>query len=357
MLMIPYHLTSERYNGAVSAIFISPIFGYILLYMFTSSLAKFPGKGLPEIFNLFYPKWVVNIVMIYKALLIGTAGAIVISTYALIVTRFLNPDANQYFILALLLAVCGYGATRSTTSVTFLVELILVLNIPIVIFVMYKTIQNPLMNWDAVHIILDHYNKMPTLLSLACATFIYTGFLNFGLFNRLVPPNFRFKYLWLYPLIAFIVLLITFFVPIGIHGTETVGKYIFLWSATSDSTRMLYGFIERMLFVFLFVVINIALTFTIVSWHMMIEYIRSALPNNVVDIEEKKPPLRSIIIITCIVVSTMILMASTNSVTALKLSGYYLIFRMLSETLTTIWVFILGMKKVKKNAKKIKNTA
>jgi len=351
MLLIPYFLTADRYGGAVMSIVLSPIFGYIFLYMFTSSLSKFPGKALPEIFSLFYPKWIVNIVMVYKAVLIGIAGALVISTYAVIITSFLNPNANQYVMLMLLLIVCAYAATRSTVSIAFILEISLLLSLPVIAFVMYKTINNPLMNWDAIHVIANHVDHMPTLLSFACASFVFTGYLNMGLFNRILPPNFKFKYIWSYPIIAFIVLVITFFVPIGIHGTETVSQYIFLWSATADSTRMMYGFIERMLFVFLIVLINISLTFTMVGWHMVIEYIRTIIPNNVVNPDEKKAPLRSYIIAGCIIIITFVTMLKVTDDLMLKFTAYFLIFRLFSETLTTTWIFILSRKKVRKYEK------
>ena len=351
MLLIPYYLTTDRYGGAVISIALSPIFGYIFLYMFTSSLSKFPGKALPEIFILFYPKWVVNIIMAYKAIMIAIAGAIVISTYAVIITSFLNPDANQYVMLMLLMLICAYAATRSTVSIAFILEISLLLSLPVIAFVMYKTIKNPLLNWDAIHVIANHIDHMPSLLSFASASFVFTGYLNMGLFNRILPPNFKFKYIWLYPIIAFIVLLITFFVPIGIHGTETVGHYIFLWSATADSTRMMYGFIERMLFVFLIVLINLALTFTMVGWHMVIEYVRTIIPNNVIKPDENKPPLRSYIIAACIIVLTLFAMLKVTDGTMLKLSAYFLIYRLFSETITTTWIFILSRKKVRKYEK------
>ncbi|HIW33604.1 MAG TPA: GerAB/ArcD/ProY family transporter [Candidatus Paenibacillus intestinavium] len=354
MLLIPYYLTVDRYNGAVMSIILSPIFGYLFLYMFTSSLSKFPGKGLPEIFALFYPKWVVNITMAYKAILIGIAGAIVVSTYAVIITSFLNPDANEYIMLMLLMIICAYAATRSTVSIAFILEISLLLSIPVIAFVMYKTIKNPLMNWDAIHVIVNHIGHLPTLISFAAASFVFTGYLNMGLFNRILPPNFKFRYIWSYPIIVFIILLISFFVPIGIHGTETVAHYVFLWSATADSTRMMYGFIERVLFVFLIVLINLSLTFTMVGWHMVIEYIRTIIPNNVVNPNETKTPLRSYIIAGCIMVVTFLAALKINDDIMVKFTAYFLIYRMFSEMITTTWIFILSRKKVRKYEK---NTA
>ena len=45
--------------------------------------------------------------------------------------------------------------------------------------------------------------------------------------------------------------MIPFFVPIGFHGTVGVEDYVYLWSMTADSMMTEYGFINRVLFVFL----------------------------------------------------------------------------------------------------------
>lgn len=353
MLLVPYHLINERFDGSVMALLISPILGGIMMYLFTSGISKFPGQGLPEIFSNFYPSWLVRIIMVYKAILIGTSSTIVIGSYGVIITRFLNPEGNPYMIVAIVMLVCAFGATRSTVTVNFVLEIILILNVPFVAFIIYKTMSNPLMNWDAVIIVAKHYNQLPSLLVIASATFVFTGFLNLGIFNRVFPKNFRFKYRWTFPLLAFLILAITFFVPIGIHGTEAVSHYVYLWSATADSTKMMYGFIERMLFVFLIVIINLSLAFTMVGWHMVLELLKSVFPNNVVDPDELKPPLRSYVLITIIALVTFFVMFYINELTVVYLGGLFLIFRMFSEFFFTVWVFLLSKKKVRKYEKKI----
>lgn len=353
MILVPYHLMAERFDGSVMAIFLSPIFGVIMLYLFTAGLSKFPNQGLPEILSHFYPRWLVGAVVTYKALIVGMSSTLVIASYAIVITRFLNPEGNPYVILTILMLVCAFGATRSTVTVNFVLEIVVILCIPAIAFIMYKTINNPFLKWDAVQIVLNHYNRMPSLLAFASATFVFTGFLNLGLFNRILPPNFRFKYRWTFPLIAFVVQFITFFVPIGIHGTEGVANYVYVWSATADSARMIFGFIERMLFIFLIVLINLSLAFTMVGWHMVIEYIRTLFPNNKVDPDEPKPPRRSYWIVAVLVVLTLIFMYVTNELNVIYIGGIFLIIRMISEIVITLWVYALSKKKVRKYEKKI----
>jgi len=352
MLLVPYHLTVARFDGAVLAILLSPVIGGILLYMFTSGMQVFPEKGFPEIFSLFYPKWLVRILMTFKALMIGTSTAIVVTSYAVIITRFLNPEGNQYAIMAVLMLVCAFGATRSTVTVNFILEIILILNIPLIGFIIYKSIHTPLMSWDAIIIVAKHFYQLPSLLVFASAMFIFTGFMNLAIFNRVLPPNFRFKHRWAFPLVAFLVLVVTFFVPIGIHGTEAVVHYVFLWSATADSLKMMYGFIERMLLIFLLVIINLSLTYTVVGWHIVLEFFKSLFPNNKVDSDEAKPPLKSYVIMAGMLVATFLLMFSINELTVVFLGAVFLIIRMCSEVTFTIWVYVLSKKKVRRYEKK-----
>jgi len=352
-MLVPYHLINERFSGSVMAIILSPFIGAIMLYMFTNALTKFPGEGLPEIFDHFYPRWLVSMIMIYKSFITGTSAAIVLSTYAVIITRFLNPEGNPYGIVLVLMVVCAFAATRSTVTVNFVLEIVLILSFPFVGFVLYKAIKSPLMNWDAVAIVAEHYNKMPSLLVIASATFVFTGFLNLSIFNRTFPTNFRFKYRWLLVLIAFIDLLMIFFIPIGVHGTEAVEHYVYIWSATADSTKMAYGFIERVLFLFLIVLLHLALAFTMVGWHMSIEFLRYLLPNNIVNPDEAKTPLRSYVIAGGILLITFSCMFFINQLSMFQLGGYFMIIRMFSEFVIVIWVYLLSKKKVRRDEKRI----
>lgn len=353
MLLVPYRLIADRFDGSVMALLISPIFGGIMLYMFTTGLSAFPNEGFPEIFSHFYPRWLVRIIMVYKAVVILVSSTIVIASYAVIITRFLNPEGNPYVLVAVLMIICGFGATRSTVTINFILEIMLILNIPFIAFIKYKTMSNPLMNWDAVIIIAKHYNKLPSLLVFASAAFVFTGFLNLTIFNRVLPPNFRFKYRWVFPILAFLILAVTFFIPIGIHGTEAVSHYVYIWSATADSTKMMYGFIERMLFIFLVVLINLCLTFTMIGWHMALEFLRSIFPKNIVDPDEPKPPTRSYVIICVIMVATFLVMFIINERNTIYFGGLFLIMRMFSEVIFTVWVFLLSKKKVRKYENKI----
>jgi hypothetical protein len=103
---------------------------------------------------------------------------------------------------------------------------------------------------------------------------VFTGYINLVIFNRLTGSYGAIKLKWGIPLLGTLVLLTTFFIPIGIHGTIAVNDYIYIWPSTADSLRMEFGFIERVLFVFLLLYLNFSLVFICVTWHVGAELLK-----------------------------------------------------------------------------------
>ncbi len=57
----------------------------------------------------------------------------------------------------------------------FIVEIGLIVNAPIIMFVMFKAVRSTQLNWDAIRVVANYVTEMPTLTSVAAATFIFTG--------------------------------------------------------------------------------------------------------------------------------------------------------------------------------------
>ena len=133
LLYVPHLLIKFRYSGAVSSISIGIVIGTILVYMYTSAMAKFPGKGLPEILKQHCPQWLVTVTMVLFAMMWWLVSTVVVVAYATLINRFFNPDANSIIILIMLSLACGYAATRSTLSVIFVIEIGIIINAPIII--------------------------------------------------------------------------------------------------------------------------------------------------------------------------------------------------------------------------------
>ncbi|WP_138752441.1 GerAB/ArcD/ProY family transporter [Paenibacillus sinopodophylli] len=347
MLYVPHILIDYRFTGAVSSILIGIVIGSILVYLYTSAMARFPGKGLPEILKLYYPQWVVTASMLFFAIMWWFATTIVVVAFAVLINRFFNPDANTLIILTMLVIACGYAATRSTLSVMFVMEIGLIINAPIILFVLFKAVRSTQLNWDAIHIAANYVTVMPTLTCIAAASFIFTGYINLSLFNRLFPPNFRFKFRFFYPLFGAMILLITFFVPIGFHGTEGVGQYIYIWSFTADSLLMQYGFIERVLFLFLIVYLNLTLVYTMAGWHQAMEFVKSCFPSNKPEIDSPKTPVSNYIIVGIFALLSILYLLMTNEKINMLVTSYWLVLRLFVELFIVVWVVILSKKGAK----------
>ncbi|CAM4189915.1 hypothetical protein FHS16_000159 [Paenibacillus endophyticus] len=347
MLYVPHILIQYRYTGAVSSIVIGILIGTILVYLYTSAMARFPGKGLPEILKLYSPKWLVSIMMFFLAIMWWFATTVVVVAYAVLINRFFNPDANTIVILIMLVLACGYAATRSTLSVMFVVEIGLIINAPIILFVLFKAVRSTQLSWDAIRIVANYVTAMPTLSCIAAASFIFTGYINLSLFNRLLPPNFRFKFRFVYPLFGAMILLITFFVPIGFHGTEGVAQYIYVWSLTADSLLMQYGFIERVLFLFLLVYLNLTLVYTMSGWHQAMEFVKSCIPSYKPEIDSPKTPLSNYVIVGIFALLSVLYLVMTNEKINMMITSYWLIVRLFVEIFIVIWVFVLSRKGAK----------
>jgi len=347
LLYVPNILIQYRYTGAVSSIVIGIVIGTILVYMYTSAMARYPGKGLPEILKLHSPQWLVTISMLFFSIMWWFATTIVVVAYAILINRFFNPDSDATIILSMLVIACGYAATRSTLSVMFIIEIGMIVNAPIIIFILFKAVRSNQLNWDAIHVVANYITEMPTLTCIAASTFIFTGYINLSLFNRLFPPNFRFKFRFIYPVAGAVILLITFFVPIGFHGTEGVNQYIYIWSQTADSLLMQYGFIERVLFLFLIVFLNLTLVYTMFGWHQAMEFVKSCFPNYKPEIDSLKTPMSNYVIVGIFVLLSILYLMLTNEKMNMLITTYWLIVRFFVEILIVVWVFVLSKRRSK----------
>ncbi|OMF23096.1 hypothetical protein BK133_24980 [Paenibacillus sp. FSL H8-0548] len=342
LLFVPYILIQARFSGAVTSMIVGSVIGTIFVYMYTGALARFPGKGLPEILKLHCPQWLVSITMICSAIMWWFGTTIIVVTYALLINRFFNPDANPTLILIMLILACGYAATRSTLSVMYVIEIGIIVNAPIIIFILFKAVRSTQLNWDSIHVVANYVTEMPTLTAVAAASYIFTGYINLSLFNRLLPPNFRFKFRWVYPLFGILILLVSFFVPIGFHGTVAVNEYIYIWSITADSLIMQYGFIERVLFLFLIVFLNLTLIYTMSGWHQAMESIKSSFRNYKPEIDSPRTPISNYVIVGIFIVLTFLYLQFANEKNGIIITTYWLVVRMFVEGIIVVAVFILS---------------
>ncbi|WP_127529799.1 GerAB/ArcD/ProY family transporter [Paenibacillus kobensis] len=340
MLFVPNILFQYRYHGAVSSLIAAAVIGPLFGIVFIRTITKYPGKGVPEILNENYPRWVTVPAFLFFALMWFSAASITVDAYAVLINRFFNPDANVLVILGVMCVICLYAATRSTLSMLFIMEIMLLLNVPLIVMLLVKAGGSDQMNWDAIRTASNYVQSMPKLAPLAAATFIFTGYLNLSIYNRVLPPNYKFKRGYLLPVFGIGVLATTYFIPIGLHGIDGVSSYLYVWSATSDSLAMEYGFIERVLFVFLILYLNLTLIYTASGWHQAMEMIKSCFPKYKPSIDEHPVPRSNYVIVSVFAVITVAALYLLNEKHLTEFTSYWLIIRMFSEYGLVIWIVV-----------------
>ncbi|MFC5651519.1 GerAB/ArcD/ProY family transporter [Paenibacillus solisilvae] len=345
MLFVPHILLRFRYDGAVSSMGVAIVIGSSLALMFTKVMKSFPGKGLPEILAEFFPKFVIVPFLLFMAVLWLVASSIALVSYAVLINRFFNPDTSPIVVLAFLCLICIYTSSRSTLTVIFVIEIGLIINAPLLLFILIKATRSTAIDWDAIRTIANYWTKPPKLQPVSAATYVFTGYINYAIYNRLNPPNFRIRYRWLIPLTGTFILLMTFFVPIGFHGTETVDNYLYIWSVTADSMLMGYGFIERVMFFFLLLYLNLTLIYTTSGWHQAMEFVKSCLPKSSPQVDCIQTPKKNWIITSVFAVITLTYSILLNEKENFSISSYWLTFRMFIEIGSVLFLFVLAFRR------------
>jgi len=277
IFFVPRILLAQRFEGAVMALILAVLVGSTLAIVFTKSLSRFPGQGLPEIFAGFLPSVLRIPIILYLGIMWGIAGSIIIVAFSFITNRFLSPETSPRLLLLCFCSICCWASTRKASAIISVTEIVIVLNLPIVAFIMYKSYIQKHFDWDSVKILSDYTFKPPSWTLLAAATYPFTGYINFALYNR----NFKelkVAHLWLIPVIGTFVLFTSIIVPIGLLGVSAVGDYLYTWISAADTLRMQYGFIERVVYLFLFIYIGFSLLFVTITWNIGTQMILDCLP-------------------------------------------------------------------------------
>ncbi|MCP8967249.1 GerAB/ArcD/ProY family transporter [Ectobacillus ponti] len=278
LLFTPTVLTADRFHGASSAILLALPLGMLMLLLFSKSLAKFPGKGLPEILDEHLPRWFSQCIKLYLGGMWLLAGSLVILAITSIVRRFLNPDISRVGIILLFTIIIVFVAQRPSSSILYGTEIILMFVSPALFFIIFKSLREEHLDWFAIRRMSDYIWQVPSFASLAASTYVFTGYLKMAVFNRSLHDGIQLKYAWAIPVVAAFNLATTFLIPIGMLGIDGVGYYIYPWISTADSMRMELGVMERVLYTFLALYAFLAFLQASIKWHVALEFVKSILP-------------------------------------------------------------------------------
>jgi spore germination protein KB len=279
IIFVPKYLIQYRFDGLIVSMVISTIIGMGLMKLDTIVYSRFPGQGLPEILEHGLNRSLKIIILVSFSVFWFIAGLLSLLGYIDILHRIINPEMSKVWLLVAFLAVLGFVIQFPTQKVMYLLEIILFLNVPLIVFIFIKAVTSDYLNWDSIFEVGTHAVSVPKLNPVAVASYVFSGYANIIIFNRL----FREKVKNINFVIIFFVSLITLFtsvfIPIGIHGSDGVQEYIYPWIMTADSLRLPYSPVERVVFIFLMLYINITLISVSVHWHVAFELMIGVFKN------------------------------------------------------------------------------
>lgn len=280
MIFVPWTLLQHRFNGAVSAIGIAIVYGTALAYLTTFLFSKFPGLGLADILKAYLPRGLSVLLNLIGAAIWCLAGVLVVYAYSTTIQQFFNPDMNPYLFLSLMTLAGVWGSSRSTRTIQFAQEILLLICAPLIIMILLKAVFSPWLDWNAIRVTAGYVTNPPSFVAFCAASFVFAGCNTLAVVNRLLPAEARIRFKWIIPIFCTFFLLVSFFIPIGFHGTVAVGEYLYVWSVTADSMIMEYGFVYRVLFLFLLLYTALSLMFAMNTWHTAMEFVKACHPKS-----------------------------------------------------------------------------
>lgn len=270
---VPRVLLYTRFRGALPSIFISVAISSTIIYIFVKALRRFEGQGLPEILNAVMPRGIGVPLLFMLGVFWFFAGSITMLSFVDISLRYISPDISPYAVIIGFLLVVGLCCRLDSDSILYGLETLLLLVTPAIAYMLIKAFMNPLFSWDAVMQMITYMWTRPKFVSIAGATFVFSGYINLVIFNRSFK-KLNPRHLWLIPVFGLLILLLTFLVPVGYQGTIAVEDHIYSWFSTADSIRMELFIVERVLFLFYTIYLTLSLVSAVIHWHVGLELLK-----------------------------------------------------------------------------------
>jgi spore germination protein KB len=280
---VPKFLLSERLDGSVLAMIVSLPTGMIFMFLHVKLYQQFPGMSLPEIVKKYLPKWVGKIFLGYMGIMWFIAGFILLAVITDITSEFIAEEMKRIYIISMYVLLTASAALMKSKKILYSVEIILLLNFPLLAFVLLKAYFNEEMNWDSAKLTLTHIWELPSWSTFSAAAFIFIGYANLAVFNKYIK-HLHLKWYWFAIVAAggLFTFLGTFAVPIGFLGVDGIEDYTHPGLSAADALRVEFGFIERAMFIVLILYLNIALLNIVLLWHVGTKLLKSILKDIVI---------------------------------------------------------------------------
>jgi len=287
---VPNVLLQQRFSGALSAMMLALLVGTINMWIFGVCMNRFPGESLPEIMNRYMKPWIRTLFLLFLGVNWFIAGMITILIFVDVSKQYINPEMPEWIFLFIFLVFVVLCAKMPSIKVLYLLELLLIINLPLVMIISLKVYTHPYFSWDAVKEVGTHAFSIPAWDSFTVALYTFAGYLNMIIFANVAKVQFRASRAWMIGGVALVNLFTTFFVPIGLIGSEAVGLARYPWVMTADTIRFDLSPIERGIGLFLLLYVSISLTSALIHWHVGLELMKGAI-----NLKKYKPKVQRVL--------------------------------------------------------------
>lgn len=276
--VVPRILISKSSDGALLAIIIALGFGIFMNWLFINTMSSFPGKTVPQLFERHLSKWVAVPAVLLLALVWYIAGIQTLITYIDIMQHFLTSDMSVYLLFLMFIPCITLGFFMHIRNVMFSLEVLLVMLAPVMLLFLGELYFTRHVDWDYVKIAMTHVEKMPDYSAFSATSFLFMGAFDLILFNSLLTKKMKFgaKQAGIVALFGAVALFTIYFMPIGILGFDEVEETLYPMILTSDSLRMKFGVVERVIFIFQLNFLAFAFLNILLHWHVTFKFLQFA---------------------------------------------------------------------------------
>ncbi|MDW0111080.1 GerAB/ArcD/ProY family transporter [Sporosarcina aquimarina] len=277
MSPIPRLLLLRAGDGALSGMIVGIIGGALFTYVTVSFFLKYPGQDLIELLTKYTSSWIQIPVTLYFAFMWFIAGTITLIMTVFLLITFLTPVMSIYIISLSILITIFFGVLLKTKSILFTLEILCVLMIPVTVLMFFKMFTSHELDFDQVRLAVMHIKSIPDFTAFNASTFTFMGSANLIIFNKYFKEKQNIsKWSIICITLASIFMLInSYLVPIGFTGFDEIDQLMFPWTSSADSVRMKFGFIERVVFIFMFLFVTISFISIIIHWHVAYKLLSS----------------------------------------------------------------------------------
>jgi hypothetical protein len=344
-LYVPSILIDNRYEGTVLAIPIGILIGTTFLYLFTISLNKFPAKGVPEVLE-YLPNWFRIGFLVYFSIMWFLAGCVALMAFNNITIRMVNPDIpGTYMIGIFAIGILLILARLKTKNILYLIEIILVINLPLIFIILSQSFFSEYFTWPSIIEVAGHFKAIPSFEVIAACSFVFSGYTNMVVFNKVFKEKINVKRLWFIPILGLFNLLTTVFIPIGYWGADGVGELTYPWIATADTLFIEFGPIERLITPFILLYVSISIISVVVHWHVALEVIKTLFKWD--KLEGLKRPILLYSILATFGIFVLLMELNFNEKDILLFGSTWLQVRLPSELILVLLMLFLARRRNK----------